>query len=526
MMAKEVEIADSINITNLVCDRWVKAGEGNRAAIYYGNRIICFQELYSMVNRFARVFLDLGIGGGDRVVVRAPVSPQSIAAILALMKIGAVSVPLSTLLGIKEIRHILSDCRPVAYCGISGYFPPPEIVQKAGVLHQISLEESGREEGLLNLIAAGSGMVHEDLQAYPSSMGEPAFILYSTGTTGLPKGIVHGHQFILGIGETMGVRWLNLKLGDVVLHPHEISFSYAWSAGLFAPFYCGVPIVIYTEKISPKGILECLEKFKVTVFCSVPTVYRMLLSFPEKYNYRLSSLQRCISAGEPLSREVSVSWQKEFGVAICDGIGTTESFLFCAQDEPIVHGSMGKPLPGYEVAIFDENGQVCPPGKVGQLAIKENNPSLFISYLNLPDKWDQSHQNGWFFPGDYAYQDQNGYYWHVSRSDDIIKSRGYLISPREVEEVLLTHPLVRGAGVIGVADPILGQIVKAFIVLSPELDKSLNTAREIREWVRERVALFKVPKEIQFIDELPFTTSGKILRRNLRDFEITNSYSF
>ena len=518
-----LQVPVHLNMADYVLQRVREAGRSDKPALLFDDGLLTFAELELTVNRFGNALLDLGIARGDRVVVRAPNSLETVAATMALIKIGAVPVPLSTLLGQSEVGYILSDSGAVAFLGAPGTFLPASAREAGGLRRVVALWGEGGDDAPGPSLSAMAAQHSTHLEAAPTRSLDQAFVLYSTGTTGLPKGIVHGHQFIVGVGEVMGRLWMNLKPGDVVLHPHELSFSYTWAAGFWVPLYCGVPFVVYSARFEPRSLFDHLQKHAVTSFCTVPTGYRMLLAHSDRPG-SLPALRRCISAGEPLPEDVSRRWQQEFHVPIFDGIGTSETFLFCAQssDHALVHGSMGRPLPGYEVEIHDADGAPCPAGVVGNLAMREGHPSMFTEYLNLPEKWQETHRDGWFYGGDHAYMDAQGYVWHVSRSDDIIKSRGYFISPREVEETLLAHPAVQDAGVIGAADDVIGQRVKAYVSLREGVEPGEDLARQLREWVRGRIALFKAPKEICFLEGgLPRTGSGKLLRRQLRELHET-----
>jgi acetyl-CoA synthetase len=273
-------------------------------------------------------------------------------------------------------------------------------------------------------------------------------------------------------------------------------------------------------RFDPPDAFRVIAENGITVFSAVPTVYRMMLAVKDaEKQYDLGALRLCDSSGETLPPETYREWKERFGCDILDGIGVSESQKFCSNldGEPIKPGSAGKVFPGCVVEIHDEAGQAVPPGEVGRVALREDIPSLFIEYRKMPDKWAENHINGWYYTGDLGSFDEDGYFWYVSRQDDEIKSRGYLISPKEVEETCMEHPGVLEAGVVGVPDKELGQRVKAFVVLKQGWEGVEDTAQEIRETLRKRIAPYKVPKIIEFLPELPKTSNGKIRRKLLRE---------
>jgi acetyl-CoA synthetase len=285
-------------------------------------------------------------------------------------------------------------------------------------------------------------------------------------------------------------------------------------------------VVVGEGRFDPEAALATIERHGVTVFAAVPTIYRVMLAAPGgRSGSRLERLRMGISAGEALPGDTLSGWRDRFGVTIYDGLGQTESHIFIANrlGMTIKPGSMGKPLPGFEVAILDDAGNRQPAGTPGHLVLRNDHPGLTLGYRKDADRWAAANRDGWYYTKDIAYADDDGYYWYVSRSDDLIKSRAYLVSPREVEATLLEHRAVLEAAVVGIPDPAIGERIKAFVTLKPEYQASGGLAEEIRSYVRGAIAPYKTPQEIEFLAELPKTANGKLLRRELRSRGSPNS---
>jgi acyl-coenzyme A synthetase/AMP-(fatty) acid ligase len=270
--------------------------------------------------------------------------------------------------------------------------------------------------------------------------------------------------------------------------------------------------------VRPENALEWVDRYRVTILAAVPTFYRAVLSQQGIENSSdISSLRHCTSAGEPLTTDTYHEWKRRMGVDLLDHIGQGESSMFCANtpEGDVIPGSVGRPLPGYDVAVLDDRARAV-VGEVGELAIRDDNPALFFDYIGMPEKWAATHRDGWYLTGDLARVDDDGNFWYISRADDLITSRGYMISPKEVEDTLVGHPSVLEAAVVGHPDPQMGQIVIAFVVVQPGIEADPGLAEELVAYARGQIAPFKAPKRIEFLDELPKTPTGKILRRDLR----------
>jgi acetyl-CoA synthetase len=306
---------------------------------------------------------------------------------------------------------------------------------------------------------------------------------------------------------------------DVVFFPNELSFMYAWGCNFLFPLYAGASVVLWTGRFDVERCLEAIQRYRVTQFVAVPTMLRMILNLKgAESKYSLASTKWCLSGGEPLPAATYHEFKERFNVEIFDTIGQSEIHLFLGNWKGlrVKPGSMGKPFPGHQVAVVDDEGRPCKSGEIGRLAIDRADAGLATGYCKMSDLWGRRFRGSWYDTGDLAHVDEEGYYWYESRSDDLIKSRAYLISPREVEAAVMEHPAVLEVGVVGVPDDVMGQRVKAFVVVRTGHQPSEALREEIQTRCRSRIAPFKVPKEIEFVLQLPKTSTGKILRRTLR----------
>jgi acyl-coenzyme A synthetase/AMP-(fatty) acid ligase len=336
--------------------------------------------------------------------------------------------------------------------------------------------------------------------------------------------VVHCHRWIIGTGDPIGKFVLGLQRGDVCGGPTPTTWMYALGDNFLFPLRWGASTAIYSEeRFDAEKAFEFIARYKITVFSGSPTIYRMMLAVEgADRRYDTSSLKYCISSGEPLLAETWREWKKRFGVKILDSMGQTEAHIFCSTQTAIdvKIGSMGKPLPGVEVAVVNEQGERLPAGEIGHLVIRRDFPGLFKEYFKMPGQMEEVFfPNNWYCTKDLAYVDEDGYFWYVSRSDDIMTSRGYRISPAEVETALQEHAAVLESGVAGAPDPEMGEKVKAWVVLHKGYEPSSALAKELQEHVKATIAPYKYPREIEFVQELPKTSSGKILRRELRRVE-------
>lgn len=512
-----LEIPPQLNLGEWVVDRHVREGRGDRPAVHAGARIYSYADLRRLSNRAANALGGLGIGRGDRVLLRLGTNLDCMLAFLGAVKLGAVPIPTSLMLRATEIGAILHNSEAVAAVVAPDALDVVEAARADAprLRHLLLAGEGGNQARSLNALMARAGE-----EATPAATGanDPAFMVYSSGTTGEPKGVEHGHRWIIGTGDPITRAMMRLGPGDVCFQPQDWSFIYALGCNFLYPFHAGAAVVLPLPRFDPAEAVATIERHRVTVFCAVPTIYRMMLTVPDVVRHRLTSLRMGVSAGEPLPADTFNEWRERLGVTVYDGIGQSENHIFLANQlgMPIKPGSLGKPLPGYRVAVLDDDGTPRPPGQPGHLVIGNDHPGLTLGYYRDAARWAKVNRGGWYDTKDFASVDEDGYYWYVSRSDDLIKSRGYLISPKEVESALMEHPAVLEAGVVGVPDPVMGQKVRAWVTLKPGFAASPALAEEVKAHARRTIAPFKAPQEVTFVAELPKTLTGKVLRRELR----------
>jgi acetyl-CoA synthetase/medium-chain acyl-CoA synthetase len=348
---------------------------------------------------------------------------------------------------------------------------------------------------------------------------EPALCYYTSGTTKEPKAVLHGHGYTFAHRYT-GEYWLDLQRADLHWTTSDTGWAKAAYGVLFGPWMNGVPVFMYHGRFDPERELDLLERHEVSVFCAPPTEYRLLVA-QDLTRRRLPRLRHCTGAGEPLNPEVIHAWHDALGLLIHDGYGQTETILLAANlpGLPIRPGSMGKPFPGHDLRVIGEDGSELPPDEVGDLALAGRPPSLFREYWKDPEGTAACRRGDWYLTGDRGRRDEDGYLWFVGRADDVIISAGYRIGPFEVESALLEHEAVVESAVVASPDPVRGEVVKAFVVVRAGHAPDAALARTLQEHVKRVTAPYKYPREIEFVDGLPKTVSGKIRRVELRERE-------
>ncbi len=519
-----LEIPEQLNIASYVIDRHVAQGRGARIAAWAAGRAYTFADLRALTNRFANALCALGIGHGDHVMLRLGTSLDTLVAILGTIKAGAIVIPTSFLFRDHEVEKILLNSEAVIAVSTPDLLGPIETV-------------SARTPMLRHIILAGAAAAAVDgrrtlkwervmAEASPdfaparTHREQTAFVIYTSGTTGDPKGVQQAHQWLIGAGDPYNREMVRMSADDVCYQPQDWSFIYPLGSGCLFPLMEGAAIVVPHGRFTPEAAFETIERHRVTILAAVPTIYRMMLALPDaERRYQLDSLRVCVSAGEALPADTFNEFRRRFGVTIHDGIGQTETHIFIGNriGMEIRPGSMGKPLKGYEATVLDDEGHEQRRGEPGNLVFRNGHPGLTLGYRKAAARWAAVNREGWYYTQDIAYVDADGYFWYVSRADDLIKSRAYLISPKEVESALLEHPAVLEAAVVGIPDPEIGARVKAFVALRAGHAGSDALAEEIRNYVRSVIAPYKVPHQIEFMTELPKTPNGKILRRLLRD---------
>ncbi len=517
------------------------AGEDrNRLAMIWVNQEGCevtftFRQMMNLSNSAANMLLKYGIKKGDRVIIMLTRVPEWWIFALACIKLGAVFCPCPTMLTGKDLKYRINAAK------IRMVITDRENAPK---VDEICNECPSLRSRLVIDAEIPGWISYREEQDYPAPVsrrlvtmtgmertksGDPLVIYFTSGTTGEPKMVVHNHALPLG-HITTGRFWLDLRQNDLHFTLADTGWAKSSWGKFFGPWMEGACILVYDirGRFKATELLPILEKYEVTVFCAPPTVYRMLILADLK-KYDLKELRHCVSAGEPLNPEVIRVWKEGTGLVIYEGYGQTELVLVigtfpCMEARP---GSMGKPSPGWQIELHDDDGKIVPPGEVGRIAIRVNpRPvGMFDGYLNDKEANESAFLGDFYYTGDKAYTDSDGYFWFVGRDDDVIKSSGYRIGPFEVESALLEHPAVKEAAVVGSPDVIRGMIVKAFIVLKEGNRPSEQLVKDIQKFVKKTTAPYKYPRAIEFVDDLPKTISGKIRRNVLREKELKESSS-
>ncbi len=520
------QIPRAFNIANAVCDR--HAGPDNRLALIEERgagevRRHGFRDLQRGANRLANVLAAAGVGRGERVGILLGQRLETLLAHLAVYKLGAIAMPLFSLFGPEALAYRLADSGARAVVtDPAGAAKLADLRAALPALEQLFATDGGGP-GAVDLDAALERAADRFTNA-PTSADDPALLIYTSGTTGQPKGALHAHRVLLG--HLPGVQLPHdffPQPGDRFWTPAD----WAWIGGLMDVLmpclYFGLPVVAARGgKFDPEAAVRLLARHEVKNVFLPPTALRLLRQAgvaPLAMGARLRSLA---SGGEKLGDDVIEWGQRAFGLTINEFYGQTEANLVVGNNARILRlksGSMGKPVPGHEVSVLDDDGKPAPPGVSGVIAIRRPDPVMFLGYWNNPAATAAKFRGDWLLTGDLGREDEAGYLTYLGREDDLISSAGYRIGPSEVEDCLARHPAVALCAVIGIPDPIRGEVIKAFVVPKPGELPGIELERSIQAFVRERLAAHEYPRQIAFLDELPLTTTGKVRRRDLRDRE-------
>ncbi|MEX0731254.1 MAG: benzoate-CoA ligase family protein [Aquisalimonadaceae bacterium] len=485
--------------------------QGERPALHYNDQTWSYAELREKADRIAHVLVDdLGIKPGNRVLLRGPNNPMMVAAWFAVMKVGAVAVATMPLLRARELVFICDKARiDVALCDER----LREELEKTIAGSQLARALYFHGGNAADSLEARMADKPAHFETVDTAATDTCLIAFTSGTTGQPKGCMHFHRDVLAIAETFGRHVLKPGPDDVFAGSPPLAFTFGLGALVIFPFRVGASTVL-VERYTPDVTLQTISRYRVTTLFTAPTAYRGMLG--RVGGHDLSSLHTCVSAGEALPKPTWQDWVEATGIRIIDGIGSTELlhiFIGCAGDD-IRPGSTGRPVPGYEARVVDDNGLEVPPDTIGNLIVRG---PTGCRYLDNPERQAKYVRDGWNWTGDAYSRDADGYFWYQSRTDDLIISSGYNIAGLEVEEAMLEHDAVQECAVVGVADAQRGQIVKAYVVLRDGAKPDQDTARELQEYVKQALAPYKYPRAIEFLEALPRTPTGKVQRFVLRE---------
>jgi benzoate-CoA ligase family protein len=512
-----LEPPDRYNLVDHFVDRHIREGRGDKTAIINGDGRFTYREIAEQVNRVGNGLRNLGLQDEQRVLLVLPDIPEFATAYFGTMKIAAVAVPTSTALRASDYAYFLEESRA-----------------RIAIVHSTLLAEFGPallgQRYCANVILCGEpaeGYIHWNqflkdaspkLEAAPTSKDDAAFWLWTSGSTGRPKAAVHSHHDWVYCCEYYARGVLDIQAEDVTFSSSKLFHAYGLGNGLMFPFHVGGTTILYAGKAHGKAILGTAQANRPTLFFSVPTLYAAMLQEVEQGTpYDLGSVRLAVSAAEPLPADIFRRWKERFGVEILDGIGSTEvlHIYLSARAGQVRAGSTGQAVPGYKLALLDHLGQPVPPGMMGDLMVA--GPSTAQCYWNRQALSEDRMRGRWFFTGDKYTVDEDGYYWYAGRSDDMFRVSGQWVSPIEVECALIEHPCVLEAAVIAFEEQTGIHTSMAFVVLRIGYAGGAELARELQDFVKQRITPYKYPRRIEFLTELPKTAAGKVLRYKLRE---------
>ena len=558
------DVPEVFNFGRDVLDRL--AADPDRPALLWrsaggGERRLSFADVARESNRFAQLLRSLDVRPGQPVIIMLPRIPEWHIALVGTLKAGALAIPSSTILRPKDIAYRACHSEAVAIVSIDEQADAVDAVrdEMPSVKHYIvctrdsggpeldstrggraqsgdsqsgsdgsrsqsngspSRSDSSRSQSngsrWIDLRTSLEAASDDDSAGHPTRASDPALVYYTSGTTGPPKAVLHNHGYTCAQRYT-SLLWHGVRAGDRLWTTSDTGWAKAAYGVIFGPWSAGAEVFLYDGRFEAARELELLAEVAPQVFCAPPTEFRLLVK-EDLSKLQLPALRECVSAGEPLNPEVIRAWHDATGLTIRDGYGQTETILLVGNfpGMPVRPGSMGLPMPGHRVEVIDEAGNALPPGEVGDIALFGTPPSLFVEYWKDDEASRACRRGEWYMTGDRAYRDDDGYFWFVARSDDLIISAGYRIGPFEVESALIEHPDVVEAAAVAAPDADRGSIVKAYVVVRDGASAGPELAKRLQEHVKNTTAPYKYPRAIEFVDALPKTVSGKIRRIDLR----------
>lgn len=504
----ELRFPDRINCAAELLDRHIAEGRGDRVCMYAPGVRWTYAELHRRVDRIAAVLVhEMGLVPGNRVLLNGANSPMLAACWLAVVKAGGIAVTAMPLLRTRELAVMVDKARITHALCAAELAEQLEPVRAGSTLTRVRYFHTASEDGLDAAMARHDG----PFAAVPTAATDVCLIAFTSGTTGIPKATAHFHRDVLAICQCFPRHIVRPEPDDVFIGSPPLAFTFGLGGLVLFPMAIGAATVLL-DKAGPAALAQAIAEYRATVLFTAPTAYRMLAR--DRAALRNTALRKCISAGEPLSASTRAQWREATGIELIDGIGATEMLhIFISADEQQARpGATGKPVPGYQARVVDEDGHPVGPGVVGRLAVRGPTGCRYLA----DDRQSAYVRDGWNYTGDAYTVDEDGYFHYQARADDMIVSAGYNIAAPEVEDALAGHPAIADCAVIGAPDEERGQIVEAYVVLRPEYPARAELVEELREFVKQTIAPYKCPKSIVFVAELPRTATGKLQRFRLR----------
>ena len=524
------DVPELFNIGVACTDAHIGSANENRIAMVVeddalGESSASYAQLATRTSQFAQLIRNHGVSPGDRVLIRLANSLDYPTAFLGAMKAGAISVPTSTLLTAEEVIYLAKDSNASVLALDHGAWA--SIASRLGELPNVKLVLlSGKGQVAkpagVTVMELGSALRPITVWSAPHATraDDPAYLVYTSGTTGYPKGVLHAHRALIG-RKPASTYWFQFNKGaaDRILHSGKFNWTYVLGSGLMDPLYQGKTVIVHEGNNDAMVWPRLIAKHEATIFIGVPTIYRQIVQKTRVTKRDVPSLRFCMSAGEHLSDDMLSAWRERFGMDIYEAVGMSEFSYYLSQNvyRPIRAGSAGFPQPGHDVRLLDpETLQEVPHGEEGMIAISDSDPGLFLHYWNLAQETAKYRRGGWFLTGDYARLDEDGYLWFLGRKDDIIKSFGYRVSPYEIERVLKSHPEVADCACVGEEIEKDKLLVAAYVI--PKAGSAFSPpqlANELLAFGKHHLAGYKAPKVVYVAAEFPRTKNGKILRREI-----------